>query len=295
MDLSDYQRLAQETDQFPLRIDPDDPESGLLVPLLGMAGELGSLQAEYKKRLRDGEAHRLFKEQFAEEIGDILWYLANLASKMDLDLSAIAQENLAKTRDRWPPDASPRRQLLDERFPRHEQFPRRFVAEIREIETDQLRAVLTIDGVEVGSRIADNAHTDDGYRFHDVFHLANVAILGWSPVLRGLMKRKRKSDPKIDDAEDGGRAIVIDETVVAFVFQYARRHDFLREVKTVDYSLLKTMKQLVAEFEVGYCTTHEIEQAILAGYRAWNRIRDARGGVLDVDLEERSIVVRPHA
>jgi len=43
--------------------------------LLGLAGEAGTLLSEYKKHLRDGDAHQLHKERVAEELGDLLWYL----------------------------------------------------------------------------------------------------------------------------------------------------------------------------------------------------------------------------
>ena len=46
----------------------------------------GELVSEYKKFLRDGDAHTLFKDRFAEELGDVLWYLANLATKLGLRL-----------------------------------------------------------------------------------------------------------------------------------------------------------------------------------------------------------------
>src|SRR4051812_7107396 len=81
MELSDYQRDAQATDQL-----PTGDENDLIVPLLGMAGEVGSLLVEFKKHLRDGQAHTLFPEQMAEELGDVLWYLANTATKFNLDL-----------------------------------------------------------------------------------------------------------------------------------------------------------------------------------------------------------------
>jgi hypothetical protein len=48
-------------------------------------------------------------------------------------------------------------------------------------------------GKPLGDDLTDNAYVDDGYRFHDVIHLALIAHLGWSPVVRGLMRRKRKS------------------------------------------------------------------------------------------------------
>jgi NTP pyrophosphatase (non-canonical NTP hydrolase) len=96
MDMREYQLQAQETDRS-----PSHEGEGLIVPLLGLAGEVGTLLADYKKKLRDRETYRLFKENVAEELGDILWYVANVATKFDLDLAEIARFNLKKTRDRW--------------------------------------------------------------------------------------------------------------------------------------------------------------------------------------------------
>jgi hypothetical protein len=300
MELRDYQREAQLTDQFAGEL-AGFPVDRRVVPLLGMGGEVGSLLAEYKKWLRDGEAHALFPEHIAEELGDILWYLANAATKFDLDLEEIATANLAKTRDRWPPDGSePVYRLFDEGRDPTEQLPRQFSAEIREESgpTGKARIVLTIDGEISGDALQDNAHDPDGYRFHDVFHLAHAAKLGWSPVLRGrLLKRKghepedrkRRSDLELDEVEDGGRAIVIDEAIVAYVWEYARCHRYLEGISTVDYQILKTIKQLTGGLEVSARSAHQWEEAILAGYTIWREVNAQRGGVILVDLERRAI------
>jgi NTP pyrophosphatase (non-canonical NTP hydrolase) len=290
MNLSEYQEQAQATDRVPA----GDPNA-LIVPLLGMAGEVGSLLEEYKKHLRDRDAHLLFSEQVAEELGDILWYLANTTTKFQLDLADIAAANLAKTRDRWSPARhGDGYRLLDDDFPTHEQLPRSFHAEIVDSVNAEGkgRITLTIDGKPAGDPLQDNAYDDDGYRFHDVFHLAHAAKLGWSPVLRGKLldpKRKRRSAPDVNEVEDGGRAIVIDEAIVAYVWEYARRHQFLDGVTTVDYPVLKTIKQLTGGLEVAAHTAHDWEEAILAGYRIFRQVRARRGGVLVVDLRARSI------
>src|SRR4051812_2376871 len=96
MDFRKYQLEANKTDQA-----PGTDERGIVVPLLGLAGEAGSLLTEYKKRFRDGCAYRIFDERLAEELGDILWYLANIATKAGLELDDIADQNLQKTQDRW--------------------------------------------------------------------------------------------------------------------------------------------------------------------------------------------------
>ncbi len=149
MEISEYQRKAQKTDQLPL----GDPNYRI-VPLLGMAGEVGDLLVEFKKYLRDGDAHVLFPDHVAEELGDVLWYLANTATKFDLDLGSIAEANLAKTRDRWPTEdgVDPYR-LFDEEYPSEQQLPRSFVAEIADAPNARGRGriTLTIDGVPAGA------------------------------------------------------------------------------------------------------------------------------------------------
>src|ERR1700733_4604041 len=74
--LREYQRQAMRTN----RVRGEDLTS-IMVPLLGLAGEAGSLLTEYKKWLREGDSYQIFKERVAEELGDILWYVANIASK----------------------------------------------------------------------------------------------------------------------------------------------------------------------------------------------------------------------
>jgi len=53
-----------------------------------------------------------------------------------------------------------------------------------------------------------------------------ATLLRWSPVIKALMKRKRKSDKEIDEVEDGRRASVADEALAAVAFSYAVRHTF---------------------------------------------------------------------
>jgi hypothetical protein len=81
MDFDSYQKKALETDRVPARGGSD--ALSLIVPMLGLAGETGQLLSEYKKHLRDGEAHRLFKARVSEELGDLLWYIANVARGSD--------------------------------------------------------------------------------------------------------------------------------------------------------------------------------------------------------------------
>jgi NTP pyrophosphatase (non-canonical NTP hydrolase) len=286
MDFRRYQLEASKTDQV-----PGSSEKSIVVPLLGLAGEAGSLLTEYKKHLRDGEAYRIFKERIADELGDILWYVANIATKAQLNLEEVAQGNLRKVHERWrtseDAEVFQRRGegLFDEEFPLHEQLPRYFEVNLQPInDGESVKVLLTINGEKLGDHLTDNSYNDDGYRFHDVFHLAYAAILGWSPVMRGLMKRKRKSNPRVDEVEDGGRAIVIEEAISAIVFDYAKGCSFFDGVNTMDYSLLSKIKSLTSHLEVKRRSTAEWERAILAGYDVWRQVQQKGKGTIMGDL-----------
>lgn len=287
MEFSIYQKDAAQTDRVPAA--KDDGGLSLIVPMLGLAGETGELLSEYKKHLRDGDAHRLFKDRVSEELGDLLWYISNVATKFDLDLNTIATVNLEKVKGRWLPIGSAPLSfdaLLDE----GERLPRRFAVELTQIVEGERQSVrVAIDGKPFGAELTDNAHDPDGYRFHDAFHFAYAAVLGWSPVTRSLLRRKRKSVPKLDEVEDGGRAAVIEEGVAALVFDYARRHFWLDGVSALDYQLLRTIGAMVSHLEVHECTTAEWEQAILQGFAVWRDVVSNEGGRLAVDLDARRI------
>jgi MazG C-terminal domain len=226
--------------------------------------------------------------------------VANIATKAGLSLGEVAQGNLRKIGDRWQTNENSRVpqslgvKLFDETFPPEEQLPRYFEVHLQQItEGEAVKVILTMNGEQIGDRLTDNTYDDDGYRFHDVFHMTYAALLGWSPVTRKLMKRKRKSAPKVDEVEDGGRALVIEEAISAVVFGYAKDCSFFEGVDTMDYSLLRMIKNLTSHLEVSRCSTGEWERAILEGYRVWRRIRQRGEGTIVGDLSSHVIAYRP--
>ena len=288
MDFSRYQDEAQHTDRILGGENTDDLLS-LVVPMLGLAGETGQLLSEYKKHLRDGEMHRLFKERVTEELGDLLWYIANVATKFGLNLDDIASENLIKVNERWVTQRTEPLQF-DATLPAGERLPRRFEVDLVDVDRGGSRFVkVFVDGKQFGADLTDNSYDPDGYRFHDVFHFAYAAVLGWSPVTRAFLRRKRKSRPVIDEVEDGGRASVIEEGAAALAFDYARRHQMLDGVSILDFQLLRTIKDMTSHLEVKQCTTGEWEQAILQGFRVWRSVLAERGGRISVDLDQRRV------
>jgi NTP pyrophosphatase (non-canonical NTP hydrolase) len=292
VELNEYQRQANLTDQRPRRVDEGgDEEASLVFPLIGLASEVGSLLTQYKRRVRDRDAHELFSERVREELGDILWYVANLATKAGLTLDDVADINLRRVNERWPAEgAVVPGKLLDDDFPGPEQLPRRATVRFAEVEVGgQMKVQIRSEGDQLGNDLTDMNYADDGYRFHDAFHLSYAALLGWSPVSRSFFKTKRDSDPRVREVEDGGRAVVIEEAISAFVFEYARHAAFLRGVSALDSELLRTVAGMCSHLEVRVRSSAEWQTAILRSFDVWRQLRDHNGGVVHIDLEARTI------
>jgi NTP pyrophosphatase (non-canonical NTP hydrolase) len=128
-------------------------------------------------------------------VGDVMWYVAGFATLYNISLNTIAARNSKKVMSKFAPevdrDRTPHRYDYD--FPIREQFPKKFDVVFAPAPSDRRQAVMIINGIRVGDPLNDNAYEIDHYRFHDSIHLAFVAMLGWSPVMRSLMKLKRKN------------------------------------------------------------------------------------------------------
>jgi NTP pyrophosphatase (non-canonical NTP hydrolase) len=286
--LDEYQRRAAATDAREIAKNPE-----LAVLLLGLAGETGSLLTLYKKQLRDGDAFQVAEQRLSEEMGDILWYLAAIARRCELSLETIAQENLDKTRSRWLSGID--RGLFDEDMPPAEQLPRQFTAILRDTTDGDGKNWMSMlfNGEPLGSELTDNAHDPDGYRFHDILHLALAATLGWSPVIRALLKRKRKTDRRLDEIEDGGRAIAIEEGIAALIFTYATEHSMLERVQTVDWAILRTCQTMAIGLEVRGRALFDWEHAILSAFAAWREAIEHGGVRVFGDLNQRTFTFEP--
>jgi NTP pyrophosphatase (non-canonical NTP hydrolase) len=283
MDLDHYQQVAAGTDQFAEK----KGDAALMIPLLGIAGETGTLLAEFKKKIRDRESYEGFKQRAEEELGDVLWYLADIATRLELSLSEIASKNLHKVNERWPVPGKQDELFsnFDGEFPPSEQLPRSLTIRVYEADAKgKAQMQIHPNGELIGDTLTDNAYDDDGYRFHDVMHLANMAVLGWSPVMRELLGKKRKSQSKIDEVEDGARAAILEELIVAFVYSNATERRYYEGIRHVDTEMLSTIKRIVGHLEVRVRKTRDWERAILKGYAAFRHLLKHREAVLEVDL-----------
>lgn len=381
--LNDYQTEALKADK--------SPDTSLAFPLLGLFGEAGSLLSVVKKKQRDRAAYLGYAPNVTEELGDVLWYFAVVASRGGIALSdiannlnrgfsdwqdgggqellfralqssssssssvirdqptpefentllelageigaivsdqqtgrlngnqaalkgrlvaimrtlvkaadeagvtleAAAEGNLRKIFDRWPtipkyPDP------FDKDALKNEQLPREFTIDIFEREVrGQVYVFQQCNGINIGDRLTDNAIEPDDYRFHDAFHYAYGAVLTWSPVMRALLRLKRKSDPLMDEAEDGARALLIEEGISSWIFGQAKRLDFFAGMKPGDLSfdILKTVRQFVTGYEPERCPLWLWEKAILQGFDAFRFLKENRRARLRIDMEQRQLIV----
>jgi hypothetical protein len=202
----------------------------------------------------------------------------------------VARSNLAKTRGRFVPPDMESLPTFDGTFEAEEQLPESFRIEITQRKSGQ--SYLRWNKVFIGDPLTDNILDPDDYRFHDVFHFAHAAILHWSPVMRALIKQKRKSDKITDESQDGGRAIVVEEGLTAWIFSRAKELHFFEGQKSVSFDMLKTIADFVRGYEVADCPLSLWEKAILDGYAVFRQVRDNKGGVVIGDRNARTIEYR---
>jgi|SRR5210317_46348 len=94
MNFNEYQEMAKTTAIY-------DKKHQILYPALGLAGEAGEVANKVKKLIRDGyEKNKDYRTEISAELGDVLWYIAVLASDIGIELSDIATNNIIKLKDR---------------------------------------------------------------------------------------------------------------------------------------------------------------------------------------------------
>ena len=91
-----YQDSAEDTAIYP------DKGDNIYYPALGLAGEAGEVCEKIKKIMRDqkGFITQENEDELVKELGDFLWYVANIASEINRNMSEIAEVNLQKLEDR---------------------------------------------------------------------------------------------------------------------------------------------------------------------------------------------------
>lgn len=92
MTFEEYQKLSRETAIYP------DKGNNFIYPVLGLSGEAGEVSEKIKKILRDkgGAVNKEDKTEISKELGDVLWYIAQIATELNISLDDIAKNNIEK-------------------------------------------------------------------------------------------------------------------------------------------------------------------------------------------------------
>lgn len=96
MDFATYQQRCRSTARYP------QVGANPIYPTLGLCGEAGEVADKVKKvvRDRDGQFDAAVRDDLLLELGDVLWYVAQLASELGFSLAEIGEANLAKLASR---------------------------------------------------------------------------------------------------------------------------------------------------------------------------------------------------
>ena len=311
---SDYQAKASAFSHQNLR----GPE-GLLAPLCGLSAAVGNILT--LPRGTSG-ALELRKHQkfFLKELGDLLWYISAVATASNLNLGDIAAANLVRAGDLYPVSTTPVEALLNLEpkvgLPAKatESFPRILIVRFEEQVTNDgptatqmvVKAIPNAFpkgpikknggkhqgfkiGAHLGNHTTDNARRADGYRYHDAIHMGFMAVLGWSPTMRDLLRVKRKSQRNKDRDEDGARANYTEEGLAAILARLApRRMNFLGE-NSVDGEVIATVKALIRDTEVENVPGWLWRRAISQGFVAMRSLDQNKGGYLIANLDRREL------
>jgi NTP pyrophosphatase (non-canonical NTP hydrolase) len=313
-----YQQLAAATDQ---QVQDGVDPLALSVPMLGLAGEAGTLLVAQKKAYRDNAGEASDSGFLTTELGDLLWYAAAVATHAGFALAEALDDGLRLVERRVKelehladlPDDLP---VLDQGFNLTERFPRLLTIRFRQV-TDKdgtPRVKLTLEHAEpnafphgpipIGDRskkqgftvpgpfgdpLNDNSHRADAYRYHDAIHLGFAAVMGWSPNTRSLLGLKRRSNRAVDENDDGARAIFAEEGMAAVLAKLsAQRQGFLAE-DAVDDETVDMLVTVFEDLEVARMPRWLWKRAVSQGFVAMRELERSGGGFLRVDLNSRSL------
>ena len=273
MDIDKYQSQAHQTSR----------SADIDIFTLGLFGEAGSVASSIKKLKRENTAAAVVKNEIETELGDLLWYLSEIASHYDIKLSDVAKTNLEKSKFLFNGSKS----RLDKEAPIDQKFPEKFSLTFN---PEGHKVQIRVDGKPFGDPLDDNSHDDDGYRFHDVFHFAYMTKLGWSPVARKQLGLKRRYDPDIDRVEDGARSIFLEEGISVFVFNQNVRTgegvSAFSDRRNIPFSVLSAIKVMTKGLEVSVRDITAWRDAIALGFQMFDKLIEHGGGRIACDLRK---------
>ncbi|MCA1812171.1 MAG: nucleoside triphosphate pyrophosphohydrolase family protein [Halobacteriales archaeon] len=314
MKLNDYQAKASQTDRNKRK-----DWQGRMAPVLGLASEAGAVLEIYKRLLRDNVSKDQVRDLLKQELGDVMWFCAAIASANDLDLEEIAAFNLKRTKNRYGTLDLKVEPDFEKGFSLEQRFPRRLVIQFKQSKGAKGRPenqLVLVDaqpnafpkgskpgskpgkrigydvGRPLGDPLTDHQRKEDAYRFHDAIHLGFMAVLGWSPVMRYVLRIKRKADPDTEEGEDSARQAFAEEGLSAVLAQMAKRRLGFLHDRSVNEDVLDVVRAITDDIEVKACSDQLWARAITQGFTAMHNLAEHGGGFLVADLDARTLEFR---
>lgn len=283
-----YQRTAY----FTRRTEREELRNVCAAVLQQLAAQLSR---DFLPNMEMGLNHEVRPKDPVDALGEIIWHLSALASIYEIRLSEIVRLTQDKATFRNPEkNPGPRHKEIKPNFP--EKFDVHFVAQ-----GERKAKMFLVEGntpiKQLGAELTDNDHDGDGYRFHDVMHVAFSVHLGWSPNLRTFMGLKRKSDNAIDEIEDGGRAKILEECVILEVHLLAEKlmksfpdsndnafESPFRYENALSFDFLRRLHELCKGHEVAKNPKQDWEKAIREGYDCYIKLKQNNGGIISAEM-----------
>lgn len=276
LDISEYQSSAHKT----------SVNSEMDVVVFGLLGEAGAVASAVKQTQRDSSSKELLVQRVGEELGDLIWYAAEIATLLDIKLQDCLSQNLEKASSLF----DNREAYFDTSTDPKERFPSSGIFSFRTVAG---KVVVALDGEEIGNPLDDNSHEEDGYRFHDVFHMAFMNQLGWSPVMRRLLdcKRREGHDEHTDRVEDGARARFLEEGLTALIFSQNRHKEGVStfaDPANIPFGLITSVKSMTEGLEVRARSVTRWRDAIAIAFAMFDQLTSTGGGDIKFDNEART-------
>ena len=257
----------------------------------GLGLDLNQIVQASRTALDEGRA-KSRKMVLKDELHGILRHVSTIAAGQGLEVDHIGVKEIPKLEGRRK--KAEKWEHLDTGYPPDERIPRRFKVQFtkRPIAHGESVIRISLNGVTFGDSFKNSHDKYDSYGFHDAFHLTYAAVLGWSPVTRAMLRRKRLTNPTITEREDGPQAIVIEEAIALFIYRIAKERDLFAGQTRVDADILRIAKRLTAGLEVRRSSLYDWEDAVLQGCAAYRQLVRHNGGVLVMSLDERAVVYK---
>jgi hypothetical protein len=164
----------------------------------------------------------------------------------------------------------------------------RFYLKKTKAEAAELFLELDPEGLlNIGSKAEEWSHSDVGFKWHDVFHLSNLAIHGSSPVTCNLLGITPVPSHGLDPTL-GRRERTVEEAIISFLMHEACHNPAMRSGE-MPADVFALIGRLAAPFGLSRVSLAEWSSWLTQAFGVWRRLQDCDGGLVEIDTAARTI------